>query len=153
MKPAPLRIICVGNRLLQEDAAGPEVFERLREKELPAHLAVIDGGLGGLDLLRHLEGARRVVFVDAATGFHEQGGLVVLEPQEAGARAEPIFGHASGLAYLLRIAPAILEDALPEIIVVGLEGAPTPTLIDEAVATSLQLALHGAPAASLLPPD
>lgn len=143
MSGAALRIVCIGNSLRPEDAAGPRVFEALLEAGLPSGVEAIDGGLGGIDLLGALEGARRVVFVDAVEGFTDVGATVVLAPEDLGDSAQEVFGHGAGLPYLLRIAPAVLEGALPEMIVLGLEGEASPAMIEAAAARSLELVRHG----------
>jgi Ni,Fe-hydrogenase maturation factor len=38
------RIICIGNRHVAGDAAGPQVYERLRERALPPGVELVDGG-------------------------------------------------------------------------------------------------------------
>ena len=50
-RPAAVRIICVGNRLVAADAAGPQVHDRLAGRPLPPGVELVDGGLQGLDLL------------------------------------------------------------------------------------------------------
>ena len=134
MKPGTKRIICVGNRYRREDAAGPLVYERLAAERLPPDIELVDGGLGGLNLLPLMEWAERVVIVDAVSGFRPAGGVVMLSAKEAGQWARTDYGHATGLAYLLRILPEIWEgQAVPEVCVVGIEGDAGPEGINEAV--------------------
>ena len=142
-----LRIVCVGNRLEAGDVAGPLVYAHLVANGTPPPIEVIDGGLGGLDLLRWIEGARRLVFVDTVVGFSDTDGLVVLRGDEVGDSADAAFGHSAGLPYLLRVAPQVLEGPLPELYVVGLQGTPTPKRIELAAGLSVELVTHGRPAA------
>lgn len=142
-----VRIICVGNRFVPQDAAGPAVYSLLRAGELPAGVELIDGGIAGLDLLRWVEGARRVVFVDALCeppGREVGAGVVLLTCEEVAARAgmEPggAYGHAAGLSALLRLIPAVCSPP-PEVLVVGVrakygEAAP-PAALDLAAARAL----------------
>ena len=135
------RIICIGNRYAAEDAAGPAVYDHLRRLELPAGLELIDGGLAGLDLLRYLEGAEQVVFVDSVSGA-QRGDLntvVILAEEEVAARASSRYDHAAGLAYLLRVLPEVCEGALPQVSLVGIQGHPDQAAIHEAAALALKI--------------
>jgi len=142
MRPAA-RIICIGNRLAEEDEAGPRVFDRLRGGALPPTVALADGGLAGIDLARLVEGLERVVFVDSVAGFGPPGAVVVLSVAEVAAQAEGGFGHGAGLPYLLRMLPVVLDGALPEVAVVGLEGPAGEGAVEIAARTSLALAAGG----------
>ena len=133
------RIICIGNRYAAEDAAGPAVYDYLRRLELPASLELIDGGLAGLDLLRHLEGAEQVVFVDSVSGFGDLSRVLILAEEEVAALASSRYDHSAGLAYLLRILPEVCEGALPQVRLVGIEGHPDQAAIHEAAALALKI--------------
>ncbi len=126
------RIICVGNRFVDEDSAGPQVFDRLSNRPARPGVDVIDGGLGGLDLLWLMEGAQRVVFVDAVQGFGPPGRTVVLTADQAGQGARSDFGHAAGLAYALRVMDHVMEGPRPEVVVIGLEQPDDAALADAA---------------------
>jgi len=135
------RIICIGNRYAAEDAAGPAVYDHLRRLELPAGLELIDGGLAGLDLLRYLEGAEQVVFVDSVSGA-QRGDLntvLILAEEEVAALASSRYDHSAGLAYLLRILPEVCEGPLPQVSLVGIAGHPDQAAIHKAAAIALQI--------------
>ena len=72
-------IICIGNRLLSEDASGPAVFDSLQKLSLPQDVEIIEGGTAGLNLLPLLEKGGRVVFVDTVSGFADDGEIVMLD--------------------------------------------------------------------------
>lgn len=136
------RIICIGNRYVLDDAAGPRVHDRLCGRPLPEGVELIDGGLGGLDLLRHMDGAERVVLVDAVRGFCRAGGVVLLDPAAAGLERPARLDHATGIAYLLASLPHACERSVPEVLLLGVEappGAAEPDekAIDEAARMSL----------------
>ena len=137
------RIICIGNRYHPEDAAGPQVCDLLRRGALPEGIEVIDGGLAGLNLLRYVERAERVVFVDRVCGFGRPGEVLSLNPEEAAAAAAPRYDHAGGLAYLLRVVPVACEGPAPGIVIVGIEGPADGGAIAEAAALALKLAVDG----------
>lgn len=60
----PIRILCLGNPLWGDDALGPTVFDSL-SSDPPPNVSLVDGGTGGLNLLHWIEGAQKVVIVDA----------------------------------------------------------------------------------------
>ena len=137
------RIICVGNRYQPVDSAGPLVYEQLMNKGLTRDIELIDGGLLGLNLLRFMHGADRVVFIDAVNGFKPFGGVIVLDAENASRHADTVFGHSAGLSYLLRVLPEVHDGKLPEIFVVGIEGAPSSDKILKAAEVSLKIATLG----------
>ena len=137
------RIICVGNRYRPEDSAGPMVYDQLVSDRLPRDIEVIDGGLAGLNLLRFIHGADRVVFIDAVNGFRPFGGVIVLNAEDASRHSDTIFGHSAGLAYCLRVLPEVHDGKLPEIFVVGIKGATDPDKILKAAEISIKIATHG----------
>jgi hydrogenase maturation protease len=137
------RIVCVGNRYRPEDSAGPMVYDLLVSNRLPGDIEVIDGGLAGLNLLRFIHGADRVVFIDAVNGFRPSGGVIVLDAEDASRHADTIFGHSAGLAYCLRVLPEVHNSKLPEIFVVGIEGTTDPDKILKAAEMSLKIANQG----------
>jgi len=119
------------------------VYDQLMSGSLPRDIEVIDGGLAGLNLLRFIHGADRVVFIDAANGFKSSGGVIVLDAKDASRHADAIFGHNAGLSYCLRILPEVHDGQLPEIFVVGIEGITNPENILKAAEMSLKIASQG----------
>ncbi len=143
------RIICIGSRLVQSDAAGPLVFDRLEQLDLPEGVSAIEGGLAGLNLLPLLESGGRVVFVDAVAGFTDHGSLVILDREAVLRETRPSsFGHNAGLPYLLAILPHVCEGELPkEIVIIGLEGVCSDRIINEAARLSIEIAMKGSASA------
>ncbi|NOZ23282.1 MAG: hydrogenase maturation protease [Planctomycetes bacterium] len=137
------RIICIGNRYASDDQAGPKVYDRLAEMELPRGIEVIDGGLGGLDLLRFVEGAERVVFADTVEGFGRPGEVVALDPQKAEFGVSAAYDHSAGLAYLLRVLPEVCDGAVPDVFIVGIEVPPNRQAVAAAAEKCLEIAGGG----------
>lgn len=137
------RIICVGNRYRPEDSAGPLVYDQLLSGRLSGDIEVIDGGLAGLNLLRFMHDADRVIFIDAVNGFRTSGGVILLDAEDASRHADTTFGHNSGLSYFLRVLPEVHNGKLPEIFVVGIEGTPDSDKISKAADMSLKIATLG----------
>ncbi len=136
-----LAVICIGNRYAVEDAVGCEVFDRL-SGETTSDVDIIDGGLCGLNLLREIEGRRRVVFVDALSGIGEAGEIVVLDRDAVAAYAGD-YGHAAGLPYLLHMLPQVCDGPVPDIALVGASGRLDETALQALARRSLEVARHG----------
>jgi hydrogenase maturation protease len=78
-------VAAVGNLWLGDDGFAGEVAKRLRERELPADVAVADFGTGGLDLAYEvMRGYDALVLVDVSRQGGEPGTLYVMEvdPEE-----------------------------------------------------------------------
>jgi Ni,Fe-hydrogenase maturation factor len=91
-----VRVLCVGNRFHYPDNFGIAVYERLEALHHPL-LEVVEGGVGGLNLLPWFEDDTPMIVVDHGT----LGEGVV--PREA-VDALPLAGysHADALLYLLK---------------------------------------------------
>lgn len=118
-------VLGLGNPLRGDDAVGPRVVEELSRRDLPEGVTVLDGGTGGLDLLRILERWERAVIVDAADVGREPGRFVRFAPDRA--RLTPTTGyrfslHHAGLGEALRLADA-LDLPLPEMVIFGMQPA------------------------------
>ncbi|MEW5721574.1 MAG: hydrogenase maturation protease [Thermodesulfobacteriota bacterium] len=137
------RIICLGNRYVPDDAAGPLVYDRLVSSSLPPDLEVVDGGLGGLNLLHFLEDVERVVFVDRVSGFGRPQETILLEGTEVAALAEGSYDHAAGLPYLLRVMPKVCGNPAGQVLVVGVEGRLEGQAADKIASLALRLARYG----------
>ncbi len=140
--PMHTRILCIGNRFFSPDSAGPKVFDFLSRRPLAPGVELVDGGLGGLRLLSCLEQTEMVIFVDAVAGFRHSPGIVVVNPLKTGL-PDCAYDHDAGLAYLLQAAPHVLDGALPEIVLVGIEGTPTDDRCRQAGDICLALATAG----------
>lgn len=145
MTRAAARIIGVGNAFLEGDAMGPAVCAHLNAGKLPAGVEVIDGGLGGLDLMPLLEGVDRVVFVDAGRGFDpSEGPLITLSAEEAALHAPMHYGHGAGLMYLLRALPHMSPPCDAEVSVLCATAPPSPEAVRETADEALGLATRRA---------
>lgn len=135
-------IICLGNRFVPDDDAGCRVFDYLKDAA-PDGLEIIDGGLCGLDLLRMVEGRRRVVFVDTVAGMAKPGDIVVMDREQVAAYAGS-YGHSAGLPYLMSLLPEVCAEPLPEITLVGVEGIADGSAIRALARRCMEVANHGA---------
>ncbi len=136
------RIICIGNRLLDADAAGPRVFDLLAAGPQVPDVDLVDGGIAGLNLLGLIDGAERVVFVDSVSGYAPAGGVVVLMPAEIPA-PEQVYDHGAGLPYLLAVLPQVCDRPPAEVCLVGIEVPAGNAAIAEAARLACELASAG----------
>lgn len=116
------RIICIGNQLVAEDSAGPQMYRLLQGEPWPADVELIDGGLRGLDLLPFFDGAELVVLIDQVSGFCPPPGVILLQGDELLRATEKRFDHQAGIGYLLRLLPQVCEEQLPVLRMIGIEG-------------------------------
>jgi hydrogenase maturation protease len=162
-----LAVIGVGNVLLGDDGAGVRVLEVLRrrvdagEAGLPPGTSLVDGGTLGLDLVRHLDGVRGLVVVDAADRGARVGSVTVRRGREALAAATANGAASHGLGEMLVVARllgtlppsvAIVELAVGEIAPrIGLSPAVDAALAEAAEATCREIAAMEASANEIGP--
>jgi len=96
------RIICLGNPLMGDDGVGIAVYEVLRQKTLPEGVALVEAGTIGLGLLHLLEGAGRVILVDAVEMGLVPGTVRRFTPEQVRVIGDPVASlHQSGVAQAL----------------------------------------------------
>ena len=61
----PILILGIGNILLQDEGVGVRAVERLRQRQLPPDVEIVDGGTGGADLVDVIADRRKVIVIDA----------------------------------------------------------------------------------------
>lgn len=84
-------VVGCGNILRGDDAVGPRLIRRLWENGVPEAARLVDGGTAGMDVAFQMQGARRVVIVDASsTGV--KPGTVYRVPGDELANLPPLDG-------------------------------------------------------------
>ncbi|HIQ00635.1 MAG TPA: hydrogenase maturation protease [Anaerolineales bacterium] len=144
-------IVGLGNPLRGDDGIGPRVVAELRRRGLPEGVEAIDGGSGGLDLLRVIEGWGQVVVVDAADVGREPGQFVRFTPEEARLMEAPdrFSLHHASLAEALSLARA-LDHPLPPLVVFGVQperigwGEGLSPAVEEAISALVEAVLQEA---------
>jgi hydrogenase maturation protease len=117
-------VLGLGNLLRRDEGLGIRALERLRERyALSESAQLVDGGTLGLELLCYLEGAARLLVLDAALTEGPPGTLLRLVGDEVpaffGMRTSP---HEVGLADLLAVTR--LRGTEPgEVVVLGMQPA------------------------------
>jgi hydrogenase maturation protease len=117
-------VIGVGNPLMGDDGLGIAALERLRDGwRIEPHVDLLDGGTWGLNLLPHVEQARRVLFIDAIDADQEPGTLVELAREDIPRfLARKLSPHQIDVKEVLALAE--LRGTLPEeLLAIGLQPA------------------------------
>jgi len=109
-------VIGIGNLLKSDDGAGIHAVRYLNDK-LPSDVSLVEGGVYGLDLLSHLEGRDKVIFIDALDAGEDPGAIFRFTPQDVKQQQSPmVSAHDLGLYEL--IGAAQLLDQCPEDIII-----------------------------------
>ncbi len=117
-------VLGLGNTIMTDDGIGPKAIESLQNTKLPdSGVVLLDGGTLGLDLLPHLEGAGRLIILDAVELGREPGSLVRLVGDEVPLAIEhKLSPHQMGLKDLLAVAS--LMGCLPDkVVLLGVQPA------------------------------
>jgi hydrogenase maturation protease len=133
----PVRVLGLGNVLMQDDGFGPYVVRVLDARyEFPQGVEVLDVGTPGLDFTPYLEESRVVIVIDTVTGNEAAGTIKSYDreqllQQPPPARTNP---HQPGLREAMMATE--LTDASPdEILVIGVvpESTDAGTRLNPAV--------------------
>ncbi len=121
---APVRVLGCGSPLMGDDGIGLKVIEALKNTELEGleGLDILDAGVCGLDLLNLLEGAKKVIIVDAVLTGSRAGSVLRIEGRDLvkGTDTHTLVSvHDLTITDVLRIGEHV--QSLPEIVVIGIE--------------------------------
>ncbi len=119
-------VLGIGNVLLGDEGVGVRVVQQLERDGLPAGVAALDGGTGGLHLLSCLTDHGTVVLVDATLDGRPAGTVAVIEPRFAGDYPRTLVAHDIGLKDLVDAAQVL--DARPHLVLVTISIAAAPAL-------------------------
>jgi hydrogenase maturation protease len=115
----------IGNIFLGDDGFGVAVAQRLRSRELPPGVRVVDFGIRALDLAYALIAAPDVtILIDACPRGEAPGSLFVIEPEIAteDAAPPPLEAHAMDPMLVIKMAMA-MGGRLKRILLLGCEPA------------------------------
>ena len=102
-------ILGAGNIAAGDEGFGVHVARRLAKMELPEGVRVLEGGIGGFDLLGPFEGGGRLIVVDIMALDQPAGDLFLFKP--GGTSIEPgkkvVSFHQVGILELIQIAAII----------------------------------------------
>jgi hydrogenase maturation protease len=106
-----VRIIGIGQRAAGDDGAGPAVLDRLRTGGAVRTELELCEVAEPAALLPLLEGARRVIIVDAALAAGEPGAVLVLHPADLETRPlSPVSTHGMSVGQAIALARALDPD-------------------------------------------
>lgn len=117
------------------DGVGLKIIEALHKSELKdlKNLDIEDAGVCGLDLLNLIEGARKVIIVDAILANSPPGSVHRIEGKDllGGIEFHPLTSiHDLTITDVLKIGEQIQQ--LPEVVVIGIEiGSPANQVTQE----------------------
>ena len=119
LRERKIAILGVGNVLLKDEGIGIHVVQALRGMPLPDGVEVVDGGTSP-DLPYLVEGADKLIVVDAVQVGGEPGSIYRLTPEDVAAQPEALMSiHQMGLLESLR---AMRLDGGPkEVVIIGVE--------------------------------
>lgn len=114
-------ILGVGNLLLRDEGVGIHVIQELEKEALPAGVALMDGGTGGLHLISWLTEFDRIIMVDATLDNYPPGTVRRLQPRYASDFPPLMSAHEIGLKDMMEA--MTLSGNLPaiELIVISVE--------------------------------
>jgi hydrogenase maturation protease len=121
-----LRILCLGNDLLADDAFGMVVAERLR-RQWPS-LDVVETPATGLDLIDYLQDTSRLIVIDSVqTSTSPPGTLYLLRDSDVKSLSGPS-PHYIGLFETLALARKLLIPTPEEVTILAVEVADCTSL-------------------------
>jgi len=116
----PTVVIGIGSPLMGDDGVGLHALRLLAEIEFEPHVEMLDGGTWGMNLLPFIEGAERVLVLDAISAGRVPGEVVELEgnaiPRFLSTKLSP---HQIDLREVLALAE--LRGTLPKVVALGIQ--------------------------------
>lgn len=90
------RVICIGNRFYYPDNFGILIYEKLKSMNLD--FEVVEGGVGGLNLMPYFEDDAKILIVDFAKDFEKN----ILTKKDIEKIELKEYNHATAFLYLLK---------------------------------------------------
>lgn len=116
-------IVGVGNELLRDEGVGVIAARVLMNEKLPPGVEVVEGGVGGFDLVFELEGRERAIIIDAADMGAAPGTVRSFTLDEVDIEMVQRMAslHQVGLADVLHIGGMV--GPMPEVHIIGVQPA------------------------------
>ena len=118
-------VVCIGNKLIADDAVGHEIFVRLCNEDLPDDTRLEYVGLSGIALLDLLTGTEdTMIVVDAMQLGAPVGTIHQLDWDEIPANYTSGYSaHGAGLREAINVGKILYPDKIPsKIMLIGIEG-------------------------------
>lgn len=91
-----MRIICIGNRFSYPDNFGILIYEELKKQNLPYE--IVEGGIGGMNLLPYFEDDKKILIIDYAQNFDKN----ILTKKDIDKIELKEYNHSTAFLYLLK---------------------------------------------------
>ncbi|OGT98375.1 MAG: peptidase [Geobacteraceae bacterium GWC2_48_7] len=112
-------VICIGNELIADDAAGFEIYNRLEGCKARLEFCSV----GGIDILPLLSGETDMIVVDAVQFGVAPGTIHLLPWDSLPLNSTAISSHGLGLRETIEIGRILYPQIMPErVTLVGIEG-------------------------------
>jgi hydrogenase maturation protease len=121
MKEKQITVMGVGNILFTDEGVGVRVLEMLTQQyDFPPNVAIVDGGVLGMNLLGTISEADHLIVIDAVRNGQEPGTLYRLEGEDIPQRVLAKNSlHQVDLLEALTFCEAL--DKHPETLIIGIE--------------------------------
>lgn len=115
-------IIGVGNILLKDEGIGIHATEHLKRLyDFPSNVEIVDGGVGGLNLLPYMERAENLIIIDAVQANAEPGAIFRFTPKDISTKVKYKTSlHEMGLQEVFAIANATGKRC-PKTVIIGIQ--------------------------------
>ena len=90
------RVICIGNRFYYPDNFGILIYEKLKSMDL--NFEVVEGGVGGLNLMPYFEDDAKILIIDYAKDFEKN----ILTKKDIDEIELNEYNHSTAFLYLLK---------------------------------------------------
>lgn len=142
-------ILGIGNLIMTDDGIGVHAVQRLKDEySFMPDVTVLDGGTLGLDLLLYLEGAERLLIIDAMETGGQPGAIRKLTGEEIPVAFETrLSPHQMGLKDLLAVS-RLMGNPVPDMVLFGIQpgciepgmelSPPVVAQLDTLIAMTLQ---------------
>ncbi len=117
-----ITVLGIGNIVLRDEGFGVRVAEYLTAHyTFPAKVQVLDGGTLGMELLRFIDGTKRLLLLDAVRGEKAPGETYRLAGDEVAAHfQDKLSAHEIGIQDILTLL-TLTGKPVPEVVVLGAE--------------------------------
>ncbi|MBA7714676.1 Hydrogenase 1 maturation protease [subsurface metagenome] len=117
---ARIAVVGVGNLLLKDEGIGVHIARALQQMDIPQDTKIIDGGTSP-DLPYYINGADKLVIIDAVKGGSKPGTVYRFHPGDVNIESEEMVSvHELGLEQSLKIMK-LMGSKPREIVVIGIE--------------------------------
>lgn len=117
-------VVCIGNRLVGDDGAGPAVYDVLEKETLPEDVGLELLETRGIALLDDLSAQERLLVVDAVQLGTPPGTLHILNQDTLRDAARmPVTSHDIALTETLAVCAVLYPERMPkEVLFIGIQG-------------------------------